>query len=835
MHCAPSGLLPTTLVPLPRTHEPIPHQPMNRYHTQSSRYLAALLLLSAITSVAQIKPAPAPADGVIELAPFTVNADAVKGYAVSETMTGSRVKTKIVDLPYTINVMTSEFFKDFGIFEFSDNITQISNFGGLDIGGNFNLRGFTSSYQLRDGFFRLGRYGSSNIDRLEIIKGSNASIYGRTSPGGMINMISKSPKSVANQELTFNYGDYSTQRVTLESTGPLLSGVFGQTNYVLTASHYQRKFDQDYAVNRNQEYYFAMDHLFADLSKLTLSIEHFSQLRHAPLSPVPLIIDQKGTAATTDDVAIGYARNLGNYNPHGPQSELNRANTSLNSIYEKKINSIFTARVAANYYQARRWDYNQNNSWSPAATTFIAINPAVVGTPIAITRGTTPNRTRIFEDGGGVQADLLARYWTNNRELEHSTLFTIDFNDYYRWDPILSYAGSTNPDIVAWNTARRVTLDANYNPIGPIPYFTKHYTESPGEIYTRNQKRRITVLGGLLRHSTSLLNGDLKLYTGARFDAARFRHRDILTPASSFTPFNPTYVVGDPVRKSITAFKPNIGANYKINEKFQVFGNYSESYFVSQADTTLLVADPTYKPETASGYDFGFKGALLDGRLSYTVSGFYINRYNVTVTDTVETSPGSGIFAQIQRRDGDQLVRGYEIDANWEVNNDVSLLVSYGNVHSIYTDFGTSFPAAIGRLVPFIAPYNGSVTVKYTPSIALLKGFSTNLGVTFVGATPTELPNAGDAYATTPVTGVRVVTSSTNQWALKAPSYSLFNFGMRYTLKSGNKATHTFAVNVNNALDKEYLRVGASALNRLLGEKRAVYFTYTINYKGPKF
>ena len=48
-----------------------------------------------------------------------------------------------------------------------------------NIGGGFNLRGFSATSQLRDGFYRLGRYGQSNVDRLEIIRGPNAAIYGR--------------------------------------------------------------------------------------------------------------------------------------------------------------------------------------------------------------------------------------------------------------------------------------------------------------------------------------------------------------------------------------------------------------------------------------------------------------------------------------------------------------------------------------------------------------------------------------------------------------------------------------------------------------------------------
>jgi outer membrane receptor for ferric coprogen and ferric-rhodotorulic acid len=190
----------------------------------------------------------------VELSPFEVSAQADRGYVASETMTGSRVKTLIVDLPYTVNVMTSEFMADFGIFELSDNVTQIGGFTGLDVGGNFVLRGFTSNNQLRDGFFRIGRYGSSNIDRIEIIKGSSAAIYGRSAAGGMMNIISKSPKAAASQSVSYNYGDYDTRRLTFEGTGPLLQSMLGKTNYVATASNYKRGFKAPHSFVRNEEY-----------------------------------------------------------------------------------------------------------------------------------------------------------------------------------------------------------------------------------------------------------------------------------------------------------------------------------------------------------------------------------------------------------------------------------------------------------------------------------------------------------------------------------------------------------------------------------------------------
>ena len=788
-------------------------------------------LIFAVSSVSAQKPAsPPPKSETIELSPFEVTTNAVNGYVASETMTGSRVKTQIVDLPYSVNVMTNEFLEDFGIFELSDNLTQISGFTGLDVGGNFVLRGFTSSNQLRDGFFRLGRYGSSNIDRIEVIKGSSAAIYGRTSPGGMINLISKQPKAAAYQKFSVNAGDFDTRRYTLEAAGPLFQQQLGRTNYILTLGTFDRGYDDGYATTKNKEYYAAADHVFANGSKLFLSYEYFSQDRKSPISSAPLVIDQKGTAATTDDVAVGYALNLGKVNAYGPNSQLNRGNTSVTGIYELKMNEIFSARVSGNVYAARRDDYNQNTGWGT-----ININPAVAAAPFSL-RGATPNWGRIDEDGGAFQGDVLAHYWTNDRKIEHSTLATIDVNVYHRWDPTLSYGAATNPDLIAWSTARRVTLDANLNPVGDIAYFPKWHDPSSGFVSTRKMQRRTFAGGGLLRHQAAFFQGRLLAYTGARFDIIHYRHHDYLTAASQFTPFIPNYKLGDLVEKKITQVKPNLGLNYKVKENFRIYGNYSESYFIAQGDNPIDIADPAYKSEIASGWDYGFKGSLLGDRINYTLCGFYITRENVSVNDLVETPVGSGNFVQVTRRDGNQLVRGYEADLNWLISSEWSFLFSYGRVNSIYTDFGTATPEAIGRKVQYVAPYNGSVTFKYAPSHGMLKGFSVNAGYTFVGATPTETPIAGDTLVTTPGTGRRVVTSSTGQWALKAPAYGLWSAGMRYTLSVKSKYSHTLALNVNNATNEQYFRAGTSGATRILrGENRAFYLTYTINHKGTSF
>ena len=61
-----------------------------------------------------------------------------------------------------------------------------------------------------------------------------------------------------------------------------------------------------------------------------------------------------------------------------------------------------------------------------------------------------------------------------------------------------------------------------------------------------------------------------------------------------------------------------------------------------------------------------------------------------------------------------------------------------------------------------IAPVNGGAYLKWAPTTRSLRGFSANIGVTHVGPTPSEAPNAGDVYTTTR-TGERILSRTTYQ------------------------------------------------------------------------
>ena len=147
------------------------------------------------------------------------------GYGASMTSTGSRVAEKIKNLPYSIEVITSEMMDDLAFTDLGEDFAYVSSFGGFDAGsGNINLRGLGVGKQLRNGFLRIGVIDKANIERIEVIKGPSAAIYGESLPAGLINIVTKKPKTKPAYKLTTRVGTNDLFRVDAEACAEILAG-----------------------------------------------------------------------------------------------------------------------------------------------------------------------------------------------------------------------------------------------------------------------------------------------------------------------------------------------------------------------------------------------------------------------------------------------------------------------------------------------------------------------------------------------------------------------------------------------------------------------------------
>lgn len=64
-----------------------------------------------------------------------------------------------------------------------------------------------------------------NIARIDVLKGPSAALYGRSDPGGIVNIVTRTPQFKPSREITLAAGSHDQYRLATELTGPL-SGHF---------------------------------------------------------------------------------------------------------------------------------------------------------------------------------------------------------------------------------------------------------------------------------------------------------------------------------------------------------------------------------------------------------------------------------------------------------------------------------------------------------------------------------------------------------------------------------------------------------------------------------
>lgn len=141
----------------------------------------------------------------VRVSPFDVSTQLDNGYRASDSVSASRVDAPIGDLPFAIQVFTESFIQDqkpvniFDVARYSPGVTYRSN-DFNEGNANMAIRGFTVSATpgnvqiLRDGFHGPSIFDFTNISRVEVVKGSTSFLYGQVAPGGIVNIITKSPQ-----------------------------------------------------------------------------------------------------------------------------------------------------------------------------------------------------------------------------------------------------------------------------------------------------------------------------------------------------------------------------------------------------------------------------------------------------------------------------------------------------------------------------------------------------------------------------------------------------------------------------------------------------------------
>ena len=156
-----------------------------------------------------------------------------------------KVPSELSDYPMSVTIVPQELMReqaDFTLREALRNVTGIgfvAGEGGGAQGDNLTLRGFNARSDIfLDGIRDVGMYtrDTFNLEAVEVFKGPSALLFGRGSTGGVINQVSKTPKTSRFYEGSFTGGTdvffrgQADVNQPLGSTAALRLNAMGQSN-----------------------------------------------------------------------------------------------------------------------------------------------------------------------------------------------------------------------------------------------------------------------------------------------------------------------------------------------------------------------------------------------------------------------------------------------------------------------------------------------------------------------------------------------------------------------------------------------------------------------------
>lgn len=162
----------------------------------SDRLLSLALAAVALPVSAQTPSSPPP-DQIVKLSEFTVESAVTKEYMATNSASATRVNLPLKEVPFNLQIITAAMIEDTAAFASSYSRGSGAQREAVSWSGSVDdkrVRGFNTREFLRNGFLRYTDNSAFNIDRVEIIKGPIAILDGITSPGGVMNVVTKRPE-----------------------------------------------------------------------------------------------------------------------------------------------------------------------------------------------------------------------------------------------------------------------------------------------------------------------------------------------------------------------------------------------------------------------------------------------------------------------------------------------------------------------------------------------------------------------------------------------------------------------------------------------------------------
>lgn len=535
------------------------------------------------------------------------------GYVAQDIVTATKTDTPLLDVPQSIQVVTRAQLDDQAHYSLGDVLRYVP---GTTVGqgeGNrdqITLRGQnTTSDFFLDGVRDDVQYyrGLYNVERVEILKGPYALIFGRGGGGGIVNRVQKSPVAAES---------FGSARASVNSFGGW--DISGDVNVALSDKTALRINTNYEAIERDRQFVdgnrFAINpYLGVDLSddwKLGFSYEYVKDDRVTDRG-VPSIAT---TAGQPNTPIRGYDRLFFGV-PGVNRTTLEAHIAKLRLDGQLNDNLKFTSTVLYGDY-----DKLYDNVYANGVAT------SQTGTVVLDAYSDPTQRENLI-----AQANLIWDVETG--ALSHKLLFGVEYGD----------------QNTANKRLNRVFTPGNVfslsNPVYPAVTFT-----TP----SRDTVSDVRFLSAYVQDQVSL--GDhFDIVVGVRYDRFDIKGTDLIP------------LVDRPFSRTDKKFSPRVGLIWKPQENISVYSSYSQSFLPRSGDqfVSLTTTQENLAPEKFTNAEIGAKWDILPN-LNVTIAVFQLDRSNATTPDP--GNPLTSINIGKTRTKGVELAATGRVLANLQVS-----------------------------------------------------------------------------------------------------------------------------------------------------------------------
>lgn len=503
---------------------------------------------------------------------------ASEGYVASNSVTATKTDTPLLDIPQSISVVTREQLEDQSHHSLADVLRYVP---GTTVGqgeGNrdqITLRGQnTTADFFLDGVRDDVQYyrGLYNIERVEILKGPYALIFGRGGGGGIINRVQKSPRTevfYAGQASINSFGAYD---ISADLNAPLNDAIAVRLNAVYEEQKGHRDFvdGRRYAWNPyiafklGEDWKLGLSYEYVDDDRVTdRGVPSIATTTGQPNKPISGFRDQffgvPGVNRTWLEAQIAKLRLDGQI-----AENLSFSGTVLYGDYDKTYENVFANGAAT----------AQNGT-------------------VALSAYSDPTTRENFI----VQSNLVWDISTG--PLAHKLLFGIEYGDQQ----------SANSRVNGTLSSSTFNLA---NPVFPTVTFN---------VPSRNVVSDVEFFSAYVQDQISI-GEHIDVVAGLRYDRFDIQGIDLFP------------VVDRPFARKDEKISPRVGLIIKPRENISLYSSYSQSFLPRSGDQflTLSATQQNLAPEKFTNYEIGAKWDIRP-HLNVTLALFQLDRSNATTPD----------------------------------------------------------------------------------------------------------------------------------------------------------------------------------------------------------